>query len=341
MEIYVRAELPESCYIHEAALWVSLGIVPRFLSDGYGNDIRSSADEHLDQMQALTSSDFFEVAPVIQTIIKSANPERFSTALALTYGRGAPEIEANIRRLQGVISDMMRSVKENSHLERIIADCEVELSQDEKALEAEALIRPYISELERRSEIGQAAIFNAVASGRLSTLGVRVANKTNERSDDGNDENISGEFQSVPAEHWRQSSINWRTSAISIEGDEFGWVGVQMLMRDLLKMFPRPEAVETPFSGLMSGAALILDANHKVPTSQITRRPGRPGLGDGNIQLAVRYEFTRRRENGELPKKVEAINEAVAEWVKEVFNQKPSRSSVQRYLADVLSTKGD
>ena len=96
MEIYVRAELPETCYIHEAALWIAFGVVPRFFAGDEPRDIRGVVSEHLEHMQAALEIDFYEGAPIIQNFLPGVDPQKFSDALFTTGTQDPEEISGRI-----------------------------------------------------------------------------------------------------------------------------------------------------------------------------------------------------------------------------------------------------
>lgn len=339
IELYVRAELPETCYIHEAAQWVALGNVPTFYHHDKGKDVRGFVDEHLDHLSAVVEPDYFGVAPFISTFIPEVSNREFSDAIALTGGQSVRDISDRIEWIETHTASIQAFKADSPSLLRLEQEYNEEISALHKALPAAKWLAPLLKELNRIVEIGQAKVFCALAEGRIEARGIRVRTE-GEIENDGKDNRwVTGEMLTIPINSWRLSSIRWRDANLALDDDEYGWIGVQVSTNDLFSIFPQPHVKETQTSARLAGAALILESVDGKGVSQVKRGQGRQRKGDGLVEKAVRNEFMGRLRSGTLPDKAEAVCQEVIDWSRKVLEVDVSRSTAQRYLAPVFSAR--
>lgn len=336
MEVFVRAEIPETCYINEAAHWVAFGVVPSFYPDDKsGNDLRGIAEEHLDQLEANVEVSYLDLCPFIESIFPKIDVKKF-TDYMLSTGSTSPEKYRELINSQQLALDMIPRIN-NPPLLSGIGSGVMSIMQDYKdALPKSEWLSVYIDDLDRLVEIGQSKIFSALAEGSLSARGIRCRLEKNENAAYPYSEIINGDFANIESREWRSNRVDWEKANLSIPGDEWGWVATQVLTENLFQLFPRSLLGEMPASAQITGGALILNKEANASNAPRASRKGRRRIGDGVVEDALVREFERRSREGRLPDKSEAVLQEAIDWVNEIFGKDVSRSSVQRYLKGIL-----
>lgn len=329
MEIFVRCEPSETCYIAEAARWVAFGIVPqRGLLDG--EDFRTDVETHSTEEtpgSVDTSIDYYNLAPALPDFLTEAETELLAEWLEVAAGETALE-------LQSYLSETLREIE---MLERLATDPETApeslngYSERVDYLRARSErfsdARGAIEKIRSVEEIGRAGVFSALVRGNIQASGFAFAT----------DGEISGELQVIPSAAFRMTSIDWDHSTLDGGGGEIqSWIGVQISFADLLKEFPTPELTEIPANAVFAGCSLLVRENGKQKASSSIRRPGRPKMSDGITERAVKAEFKRLRSEGKLPSKKEAVFQQAIEWSRDVLGEKVSRSTIQNWLSGII-----
>ena len=113
------------------------------------------------------------------------------------------------------------------------------------------------------------------------------------------------------------------------------YLGCWIETKKLLEAFPRPNVAPQVKTFRQFGGTILTEGDDFRDLQEKPRR-GRPKAGNGMVEVAVRIEFRRRAEEGQLPKKKEAIIQDCIDWIRQTFGHESSRSTVQRYLEGAI-----
>jgi hypothetical protein len=173
-------------------------------------------------------------------------------------------------------------------------------------------------------------VLRALMDGRLIGSGLRGFGPDE-------DENYSfGEFETIRPEQWSFSGVDFSISALAIEGGTF--LDVTASMADCIRVFPNTNVAPEKISGWLHGGVFFAEgATIEAANSAPPRKLGRKPMGDGLVAIAVLNAMRRKKNDGTLPSKKEAIIAAAQEWHILHFEKELSRSSAQRILASLLN----
>ncbi|UTS79773.1 hypothetical protein [Phaeobacter piscinae] len=332
MEIYVRAEVPEFCYIHEATHWVAFAIPPV----GFDSfDTQESISADLDHMCAPQEPHFFAIAPVVDQFVDGASSREFSDKLNACLGRAEAEILDDMQRLEDIHRKYAVPAKDElgaEHWEREDRRHRQQVAEYQSELEAARAISPTIDALNHLVEIARSKLFAALAEGAITSRGI------NPRLEG---DIITGEFESIPHTAWRMSDVDWDNANLGelADDDELrdrmeAWVGVQVPFKELVTLFPSPNIEIQAASVKDYGGCLVPDGDAALKaTPPATKSAARRSAKAGNaIRTAVRNEFQRRLKGGHRPQNRESLVQDCIGWVSKTFEEEISRSTAQRYL---------
>lgn len=328
MELFIRAEVPEYCYIHEAAYWIAFCTVPEIHHLEDGRDARDDTDNHLDLFESCTSPTFFPIAGIVSRFLSGADAEHFARNLNITLGASEAEILEQINRLKGLKDQIDFESDEPQH-KIFIAN----LKESEAELSAAREISNTISSLEQLVEIASSKLFGALAQGRITARGVAHWPATSGKYDV-----INGEFREIPSALWRMKDVDWRKANLGLdqEGSPL-FIGVQVAFRDLLKLFPEPDFETTLLTVRDFGGCLVSDAQPLKSASEyaIKNSARKPEKVNILLATAIKNEFSQRIKLGYRPENREQIIQECIVWVKKTFERGISRSTAQRHLAQL------
>ncbi|WP_143042257.1 hypothetical protein [Citreimonas salinaria] len=248
----------------------------------------------------------------------------YENALAATYGRSAEDI-----RRDSIEFEKRFSGSEDDELRQMLRKKSAE--DEANALLAE-LLETIHEPIRRFEDLARAKLFIELSNGALPA-------KAFEPLLDEEQEVQFVRLVDVPASAWRLAKIDWDRSGLDFQGKEF--FGAQISTAMLLEIFPEPMFQGLPVTGTRFGDTLL--PAEKIPSEGVvsTRRKsrGRPKAGDGLLHVAVRNEYKRREAAGLLSDKKEANLQSTIDWVAETFEEKVSRSSVQRWTVGSTSAQ--
>jgi hypothetical protein len=333
--IYVRAELPPTCYVHEVALWLAFGRVPPVLyREDYSiwleaQDARSDW-AMLSRDGSLAFDDFGYTAAELIAHGAEVDFARYSKIMSRSTARtGAEVLEGTekalhmFRPLRGsdgsllVDEEWIRETREKARREAADLDWAVEVG----------------SRLSSVVDVARSEVFQALASGQLcgkGWLGARPA-----AEDDDNDAVLEGgALADVPSASWTLRGFDWEDNALSTPAGKY--LAVQVTTADVLKLFPRPHCAPRVIPADSYPDAIVVDEEGGAAGGNEighSRPRGRPATGAGVVRHVVQNVFAERIRRGAAPPKAEAMVQEVMDFVSLAFDQRISRTTAQSYLA--------
>ncbi|MDN3711039.1 hypothetical protein QWZ10_02985 [Paracoccus cavernae] len=235
MEIFIRAEVAETCYLDEAAHWIAFGVVPTFWPDENGHDERQNVDAHLDHLEGLASPTYFPIAPIAHRFLEHDDAADFARHMTESYGqtvkeaRDAVELQVELhKKYYPAAGDPDYDQDRQNEFER-------ELSALESELESAMAIAPFLAELDQLVEIARSKLFTALVQGKLAARGIELLPSP----DDGP---MSGRFGDIPRSDWRMSDVAWPLSNLGTGEDEQPrWIAAQVSFSELMMLVPQPD----------------------------------------------------------------------------------------------------
>lgn len=321
MDIYVKASIPETAYFGEAVQWIAFGVVPQ-MDVNFAEDFRRSEDLHIDLRRAAVVPSYFDVLPAAYQILDAANYGKFEAWVTDAWGFSSDEILDEVRALESL----------RSHAPDIEDDEEYKAEMSARLREAEVLsqylsaAKDGIDEIDARLHAAMAKLFGMLAQGKITAEGFEVT-----VFDDGARASVS----TIPRSAWRLDRIHWKdsnlTEASSSEGQR--WIGVQIKTADLFKYFPEPDVQASAFTGrLVGGAVLGTEQTNQPSIPRPARARGRPKVGDGKVENAVKIQMGKLLKSGEVFSGPEHALNTMIVWTQEVFGEPVARATVQRML---------
>jgi hypothetical protein len=330
MLLYKPVDMPETCYVQEAAYWLAFGRVPEwFYYEDYARDGRTSVESILDKGPGTEPFDqgFSEMEFKFAGI--SVDWPRYVEARAISdepadqylewhetqYGNPQPADFLTPDEKAGVVQEFAKFLEE--------------ARRNAKELKwAEEMEEGLVPIVDR----ARAAVFQALSSGELKAFGWVDAKPENEEGRDNIPAEEYGEFVEIPARVWTLR-FDWRESKLVTP--ERTYQVVQVNTADMLKVFPDPTCEPVHFECLAyPGVAMLNDAGEGTP--QVSRPRGRPAKAGGHIRSAVQNWFRHQIARGIAPKKKEALVAEAIGFVDTVFKEKISRSAAQAYLEPLM-----
>ncbi len=337
MRLFVEAEVPEICYVTEAANWVALGRVPAFQM--VDKRVRPGEHEHVDYRLGEDSEWNGEVGDYDDYISESEfrafgidiDYNRYINGIYGTCGvPGDEHLRNHILRTKE-LERMNDNKAINPDYEKIresqLAQAKTEAREYDWAASQE---EPFDAAIDR----ARALVFDALASGRLSARGWLAYSDLEKAQNDGEGPNggRGGRLVDISPEKWTLRHLDWEEVTLKSGAQEFR--GPLVSVSKLFELFPSPIGVAVEITGLLSAGSIILEGTSASMPRKNTRL-GRPPKGSGLVRTAIQNEFSARKNRCELADKQEANIHAAIEWAEYILEEKVSRSSVQRWLANV------
>lgn len=316
---YRAVPLAEVCYIFEAIHWLAIGRLPEIVSDRKGDEARISKTYR---------DDYFSEPAVDSDLI--LNEDEVSTLLpSIEY---SSYLERMFEKKEFDTPEKMIE-QANFRFERFTERVRPEHKADlRKGLEEELAraedLREFLLEektLNQRIEQARAKIFIALSEGSLKASGYALCT----------DKKSECEYYDIPSKHWSLDGISWSSASIEVDGVKVTHICVQT--KEMISVFPQPDTPKKSLSGNVFGSTFLADSNGKISLHQTgSPKPrGRPRKGDGMVEIAVRNEYKRLLEQGELSNKMEANLFHMANWANNILGVSVSRTSLQRWLKSV------
>lgn len=357
-------EMPDTCYVQEAAYWVAFGRVPEFMPYEEHPDMRAN-------LEVITSGDgngldWYDQgfsATEFQSCGVKIDMDRYFEARAAFYLGSFDEfmedgknriasMESTLTKLQDEkdsYSDDMRAKLvdgETAYFAELRARIEVyksEFAQEQIdvrwMLDMERRLKPMIDR-------GRATVFQALASGELKAFGFIETETYRAITEclppfDKADADIPGpdelvRREEIPAHVWTWDDFNWKDS--TLQTPDATYTHVQVATDDMLRAFPTPQhcqiielACETYIYG-----GVVIAKDEDAPRAS-NRRPGRPALGCDIKTLVQNRLRVELKNNPDYAKEArETIVQDSIAYVKTYTGKVVPRSTIQSYLAPVM-----
>jgi hypothetical protein len=322
LTFYKETETAEVCHPFEAAEWIALGRVPEFFFDGRDGeartDLRAEANGFvIDPHVTPTPTEL--AAWGVEVDYQDYLDAKFSSPGFDSIAEAEAAIVENKARLEGLEIEPLSSA----------AYYRTSLDEDDRRLIE--LVESSEAQIRYQIELARVSVIKEMMSGNLVTSGFRF--KIREGEFDLDDD---AEIEVIEPQRIRLSSMDWDENTLRTSSAHFSLVHFDT--SDVFRIFPRPEIAQKRISGEVAGSTLILaKEGQRAPTAR-QRVQTRQNRRD--IAGIVSKEFERRGRKGLLPDKREAIYAEAIEWTNDVLGQKSSRSSMQRYLTEVIEKYG-
>ena len=318
--MFKEIELPETCYIQEVVYWFALGRAPDFYFDGHGDARRGEnsfeTGEMVDYDPGFSELEF-------RSIGISIDYSRYSEARTFIQDGDVDEYVAQwderFARYQPTDGEDSQALElwKREQLNRIIHDAE----EGRWALKMEEAF-------EQTIDLARMRVFQALAGGDLKAVGW-VADLT------ADDEAPKGHFEEIPATYWTLVRFNWAENRLRHDNKAFE--AVQVHSEQMLQVFPKPncEAVNVSMRAY-PGVAIVQDAISEKSVAKPKPARGRPPKAVQSIGDAVR-NWHQARYGNKMPPKAEAVIEEARAFVRDIFKQDASRSTIQYWLTGLAA----
>lgn len=349
MRLFTEVELPETCYVSEAALWVSLGRAPtvNWHWEPDGDDEYRYVDGRVARGTVWDGGTVDFNHPIQPSEFQSMGIEvdytRYEIASTGIYGMRGAEILEESRVVQEIFDRAPPHHKEGlvlyENLEAIANDLkrreQEQRERETKAKEADwakIVEQPFEALLDR----GQSKVFEALSLGKIGATGWQfLPDRLTDEPDLANNQlGPLGHIVDVPSDAWTYRHFDWKTCSLQSTIGSFD--AVQVSVSDMLAIFPIPLIDPKDISGTVSGGTIILSGKYAGSRPAQRTKRGRPQRGEGVLKLAMLNEFDRRLEAGQLPDKKEAILEEAMQWAADVLLQTVPRTTARYYLKPLL-----
>jgi hypothetical protein len=316
---------PDVCYVQEAVYWIALGRVPEYYHDEHGD---ARLGEHAIQSGELVGDfdwDFSELE-FAWAGVKDIDYDRYLESPKNLYHFGEPAASAAgyVDHWEKKVAELevVGTAEENNEWGRdLLHRVRREAQDHDWRKEVEGVFAPHI-------ELARAEIFRHLAKGELPAYGLR------EISED-------DDFQVVPIEprDWRLN-FDWTNSTLAVGAEELRSVHVHT--DDLLRLFPKPSC-EPVFSSAVEvypGVAILSDNSEQLPPVEaMPRGRGRPKIGGGLVEMAVKNWIKNRLRDTAAPEKREALLQEAMEFSANILGHKVQRTTAQDWLKDIIPRK--
>lgn len=309
--------MAEICYPIEAALWIAIGRVPEFAFDGISDEARgyATADDfgfNLDEWRDFNIDELRFFHPDV-------NYQRYVNALHLWPGfRTVEEMERQVAQNQAMLSRYDEAPHFADHYMT-----EIDTKTREEVQWVEQIERP----VRRTAEIGKSQLLCALVEGRIRLTGIPTdRTKPIEELD-------AGEFKvppvEIPVEEILIDNIDWENHHVITK--RYRYLLATMSTASLLDCFPEPMVGTEQGNVQMHGGTIALLDSVATSPKRSYRKTQHTDIRD-----IIRNEFARRKKAGVLPEQKEAVYADAIEWAREVLLREVPRSTMQRYLAEIV-----
>lgn len=317
MRYFREVDMAKVCYASEAVAWIVQGIVPNFVSDDQGAEVRGSLSAFFDdrtiEPDPLTPREFAHFA-VNMT---------YDDYLSAAYDWGVPTLPEEYHRMGGEALDF------EEWFEKWKAD---ELAREE---ESRAKLRDALYRFEHEVDRAKAEVMASLVQGRIQLSGLWF------ESEDALSEvtyEDAPEAERIPAALISPKLFDWDKNILRTRPSDGRPAGafylVTMETDAMLSTFKGPIGTTQP-ARIMFGTALVEDEleTPQIPTS--TSKRGRPPRHDW-LREGMRAWYSAQCARGRLGRgKVEADLAAAQEWA-ESAGSPVGRTTVQNYLGGLL-----
>ncbi|MGO6921250.1 hypothetical protein ACCS39_27345 [Rhizobium ruizarguesonis] len=333
MRLFRKIELPNSCYITEAAYWLALGRVPEEsiheeghpsrLTDGIGLQFDFDAD-------GFRKSEFDMLGIQIDF-------ERYLSSRLTVGGRNAAfYLEGPIPTRHAITEFWSRYGEVTDEYVDMMEEKDRKFRDEANwILELESSFSPIVDR-------ARAIIVEALSDGRLEAGGfVEVTDEYRNRVD--YDGSITS-FESIQNNYWAYRYVDWDESSLRLPSATF--TNVQVLTSDLLAQFPLPLMQPQSMKGGIVGETFIPDEiSNSTPSSvrrisDVQRGRGRPPALEKEQSAMIENHLQYLLTQGKLPKQ-DAIIAELQELLMANFGRTPKRTVLQGKINLHLSSQAE
>ena len=338
MRLFVEAELPDFCYVSEAAYWVALGRIPpdeREIGNALNGEytaVNARLGEEATWNGQITNMEFGFSESELHAFGVKIDYSRYVEGINGTYGSPGDEYVAEQKRNVEEFVGRHGGNIVKSEAEKCGKDL---LNEAVSAAQEFEWAKQHEEPLETVVDRARAVVFEALASGKISAKGwLEYTDEEMQKNDgDGPNGGRGGRFVEIQSNQWTLRHFDWDSLTLRSGDAEFS--GPMVSVGSMLELFPTPICEMYEISGTMAAGSLILEGAGNSHPRKNARR-GRPSKGDGLVRTALQNEFRARKARGELASKQEANIQAAIEWVQGILGTDVGRSSVQRWLKGII-----
>lgn len=325
MRFFQEVEIAKVCYAREAVSWIVQGLVPSFVADDYGNEIRGS-------LRAYRNEFFLEPSPLTPSEVSHfAVDMSYDEYLMAAYGWGLPDEIPPTRKTDTVTEIAMETV------EAMMA----EWKEQRNARDAEnrANLSKALFKFDHEVERARAKVLAALVDGRIALTGYWFGHRDDL---DAGEETEAGP-ERIPADLVSPSLFDWNSDTLqtfpSADRPAGAYHLITMDTRAMLATFNSPPG-DTLSVRINFGNAILDGKSEQPPTAfsaqSVHRRgPGRPPKADW-LRTGMRAWYGAQCSMGKLGLgKVEADLSAAQAWAASA-GCNVSRTTVQTYLSGLL-----
>ncbi|WP_171237591.1 hypothetical protein [Ruegeria sp. HKCCA5763] len=315
MGVYIAAKLPDLCLPIEAVFWLAFGRAPETHVDEWKNEARE-----------YQYGDYRINPNVVGDTYPNVNEFPLPEEIAAT-GTAVDE-ERYFKGIDPPTSEDLRLkldaiVRQREEAGEDVGDYwteqQLEIDAHSYTAEMQALVGPLLDEC-------RAEVFLALRNGQIQGRAFRWADE----------EMRSHFFEDIPADFWTLNLLEEEPPRF--DDPREGYACIYIVFDDVLSTFPKPKGVTNPETGERTVFSTVLDEKTSSEVKSVRPR-GAPQKGGGVARAAVRAEISRLLDEGKLSGKKEADIQYAVEWSQKNLDVSVSRSTMQRWIGDILSKR--
>ncbi|MCB6178101.1 hypothetical protein LHP98_08150 [Rhodobacter sp. Har01] len=354
MEAFKRQEVAGYASVAEAALWLAFGELPdanwrevreyrdevgAFLGEEYywtdGQslyvDSRVMPEEILEFGGSQFSFSPYLSASLLREILPGVDIVLYNKMVELCDDRSPDEIREQNQRFHTNFEAIRHSLDPAKvDFEDMEARCAEMEKENRNELEAAIWLNMTLAPVRHALSRAQAAIFGALADGRLVGHGVWLV-----PDDEGTPEGVvEVPWATVAKELWTLEGIDWRKSNLKVVGGSY-W-GIVVETRLLLSEFAKPKLSPRRITADLFGDTILLNGQAGSGDEIAARRPrGQPQKLEIIAEKLLVAHLARRLEEG-FPYQKEALVREAQVWAESIGVQ-VGRSTFERTISRIMT----
>ncbi|RVD26597.1 hypothetical protein [Mesorhizobium sp. M4B.F.Ca.ET.017.02.2.1] len=330
MLLFKQYEMPDTCYIQEAAFWVVFGRAPEWFHYEDKGDARGIPEAFLESGEPESYDAVGYSALEFAMAGVEVDWARYQSAregVSSTSAEAKADFEKNWAR-DFKFSERL-SAEEKEQLQReldvYLAERQREIAELEWAEGVEEAMVPIVDR-------AHAVIFQALTEGTLKAEGwVDFVDWEQDETAQYRPIEEVGAFETIPANVWSLRNFDWRKSTFKTIAKKYRLA--QVKTADLLSVFPQPTCPSFTFEARAFGEVVMAIEDTKTEQTSLATRPrGRPPKGGLPIRDVVRNLFYDRIAADETPVKQESLVQDVMSFVKKAYKVDIGRTTAQDYI---------